>query len=116
MAIYMKAKDTQGNTSVNLLVVKARVAPIKTITLPRLELMGALRAAKRVNHVVGSLYNLNCDVFFCTDSSIVLGWILGDLHRWDTFVANRVTKIRSFSDKHQWHHCPRSQNRADCLT
>lgn len=55
--------------------------------------------------------------FFWCDSSVALSWILDELHRWKTFVANRTSEIQELSDKHDWRHNIRSeQNLADIIS
>ncbi|VDI32537.1 Hypothetical predicted protein [Mytilus galloprovincialis] len=62
----------KGNTS-SLIITKNRVAPVKTITLPRLELMGALIGARLANYLVGFIDTHK--TYFWSDSQIVLSWI-----------------------------------------
>ncbi|GBO36029.1 hypothetical protein AVEN_120788-1 [Araneus ventricosus] len=64
------------NVEVNLLVSKSRVAPLTKITMPRLELLGALLAA-RLASKVKAIVDLKrpSKVFFWTDSKITLQWI-----------------------------------------
>ncbi|GFR23886.1 integrase catalytic domain-containing protein [Trichonephila clavata] len=113
---YVRLK-TSNKISVHLLASKSRVAPLKSLTLPRLELMGALlaaRLAKEVSRVLnGKTSTTN---YFWTDSTIVLSWIQGPSSRWKVFVANRVKEIRSLTDKDSWHHCPGKDNPSDLLT
>ncbi|XP_072021513.1 uncharacterized protein [Amphiura filiformis] len=50
---------------------------------------------------------------FWTDSMVVLGYIQNDTRRFHTFVANRVQKIRDYTDPAQWRHVKTDQNPAD---
>ncbi|GBO31187.1 hypothetical protein AVEN_119794-1 [Araneus ventricosus] len=70
------------NVEVNLLVSKSRVAPLTKITMPRLELLGALLAA-RLASKVKAIVDLQrpSKVFFWTDSKIILHWIKGSSKR-----------------------------------
>ncbi|GBM27955.1 hypothetical protein AVEN_21954-1 [Araneus ventricosus] len=105
------------NVEVNLLVSKSRVAPLTKITMPRLELLGALLAA-RLASKVKAIVDLKrpSKVFFWTDSKITLHWIKGSSKRWKSFVSNRVTEIQSLRDTSAWAHCPGKQNPADFLS
>ncbi|GBL86402.1 hypothetical protein AVEN_164569-1 [Araneus ventricosus] len=112
---YIHVKDC--NTEVNLLVSKRRVSPLTKITMPRLELLGALLAA-RLASKVKAIVDLKrpSKVFFWTDSNIALHWIKGSSKRWKSFVSNRVTEIQSLCDTSAWAHCPGKQNPADFLS
>ncbi|XP_065882847.1 uncharacterized protein [Dysidea avara] len=75
--------------------VKVRAAPLKQLTLPRLELKAAVLAAKLSSSVKTSL-SLDCTVKLWSDSQIVLHWIA--IHKpLRAFVTNRVEEIRSIS-------------------
>ncbi|XP_064479281.1 uncharacterized protein LOC135392505 [Ornithodoros turicata] len=116
--VYVKvAGQATTHSNIHLLVSKTRVSPLKSkLTLPRLELMGALVAARLVHYVRTALYDCTVDSHFWTDSTIALGWIRQDPSRWSTFVANRVAEIRSLTDPGLWRHCTGDSNPADLLT
>ncbi|GBM88875.1 hypothetical protein AVEN_134138-1 [Araneus ventricosus] len=85
--------------------------------MPRLELLGALLAA-RLAREVKAIVDLKrpSKVFFWADSKITLHWIKGSSKRWKSFVCNRVTEIKSLCDASTWAHCPGKQNLADFLS
>ncbi|XP_072380933.1 uncharacterized protein [Diabrotica undecimpunctata] len=72
---YIRTIDLQGNIHVHLLCAKSKVSPIKALTIPRLELCGALIAAKLSHHIQRALTVSFSSIFHWTDSTIVLGWI-----------------------------------------
>ncbi|GFT69597.1 uncharacterized protein TNCV_1298231 [Trichonephila clavipes] len=87
---------------------------LKAVTLPRLELLGALVAARlssRVQEIVRK--KKECKVFHWTDSKIVLFWIKGSSKRWKQFVANRVQEISELTDPDSWFHCSGQDNPSD---
>ncbi|XP_054746099.1 uncharacterized protein LOC129250501 [Anastrepha obliqua] len=91
-AVYLRVKK-QDQVYLNLLLAKTRVAPVKTISLPRLELCGAVLLADIIETVTENLSLAHLDVHLWTDSTIVLVWIRKPPCSWSTFVAHRVTKI-----------------------
>lgn len=99
----------------NLLIAKSKLAPTKKpLTIPRLELCGAVLAVKLLKTVSSSLRcNIN-KTFLWTDSSIVWSWIRGDPNRWTVFVSNRVHKILESTEIDQWNHVISQDNPADC--
>ncbi|GFU53663.1 integrase catalytic domain-containing protein [Trichonephila clavipes] len=115
-AIYLRTKSKNG-ISVKLVTSKGRVAPINCVTLPRLELLGALVAARLASKVI-KIVNLKRSglQYHWTDYKIVLFWIKGNKTRWKQFVANRVNEITSLTDPHSWYHCAGKENPADFLS
>ncbi|XP_035219012.1 uncharacterized protein LOC118192210 [Stegodyphus dumicola] len=54
----------EGKTSVQLVLCKSRVAPAKEVTIPRLELLGALIASRLYRQVIDALKLTKCQVYF----------------------------------------------------
>ena len=114
--VYLVTKSDDGIQKVSLVLSKARVAPVKRVTLPRLELLGALLASQLVEFVRKAL-ELDKECCFCwTDSMVVLNWIRGDSFRWKPFVANRVSQIQEIVSPSHWSHCKGVENPADLVT
>ncbi|UYV65498.1 hypothetical protein LAZ67_3004525, partial [Cordylochernes scorpioides] len=109
---------TVKNEEVNVQPVtsKARVAPKKKLTIPRLELMSCLigsRLTKQVMKIISESIEIpETNICFWADSSTALHWIQNK-KPWATFVRNRVNKICSISKKENWHHVSGVNNPAD---
>ena len=74
-AVYARVEDVSGQARTQLLMSKSCVAPIKKISLPRLELLAVIVNARLLRFVADSL-TLKINRFLCcTDSSIALYWI-----------------------------------------
>lgn len=71
-AAYIRIEEENNNARCHLLMAKSRVAPLKSITLPRLELQGAVMAVRMKETLIMEL-DLNFqDTFFWTDSTLNL--------------------------------------------
>ena len=102
----------QCDNQSSLVISKSRVAPIKQHSLPRLELMAAVVAARLGSFVADSL-NHRTNNYYWSDSQIVLCW-LKSKKKLPPFVAHRVTEIQTTSSP--WQYCPTACNPADLLT
>ena len=105
---------TQQN-QVSFVTAKSRVAPLKQLTLPRLELMAALVATRLTHFVQNAIPLQDPPVFIWSDSQIVLQWIKTQ-KQLPAFVHHRITEIRSLLPNATWRYCPTLENPTDLLT
>ena len=110
---YLRQVDCDGQIHVSPVVGKSRVAPLKSITIPRLELTSGTLSAKVGCMVKEELQMPNVEEFFWMDSKVALGYIHNDVRRFRVFVANRVQKIRTRTNKDRWFYVDTKQNPAD---
>ena len=110
---YLRLIDEIGQVHCSLLVGKARVAPLKPVTIPRLELVAALLSTKISTLLQKELEYTSVKEWFWTDSNIVLGYIGNESRRFHVFVANRVQQIRELTEPYQWRYISTNENPAD---
>jgi len=108
-------RSTNNTTSCELLCSTSKVAPLKQLTIPRLELYAATLLAKLYKKAVHALNTTINELYLWTDSSIVLTWIQGPPNTWKTFVGNRVAIIQEETASATWRHVPPQSNPADLL-
>jgi hypothetical protein len=108
--IYVRSLDS--NIPPQFLISKTKLAPIKKVTLPRLELMAAEITSKLLYTSAMELQIPQENCFGWCDSKIVLCWIHFD-RKWKEFVSNRVSKIHSLLPKQNWFHISGKDNPAD---
>ncbi|XP_050521830.1 uncharacterized protein LOC126894684 [Daktulosphaira vitifoliae] len=114
--MYTRATDIYGKVLINLLCAKSRVAPLKVVSLPRLELLAALLAARFMSKYAPKLQLPINEYFYWTDSRLILNWLLSPSSRWKTFVGNRVSEIQELTSVSQWRHVASSDNPADIVS
>ncbi|XP_055928663.1 uncharacterized protein LOC129959796 [Argiope bruennichi] len=115
-SVYVKLKK-QDKVYVNLITSKTRVAPLKSVTLPRLELLGALvasRLSSKVQEIIGQKKRLYCVPLDRFQNSSVLD--KGSHRKWKQFVKNRVLEITGLTNPNTWFHCPGKDNPSDFLS
>ena len=118
VASYVRLTNKAGKVRTMLVMAKSRLAPLKKMTIPRLELSAAALAVKQdsmINREMGLEVNIQ-ESYFWTDSSIVLQYIQNEDKRFHTFVANRVQQIHNGSTPDQWRHIPTKMNPADDIS
>lgn len=114
--LYMRVKSLSGEVTLRVLIAKSKVAPLKPVSVPRLELSAATLLARLVEFVQESL-NLKMVPSYCwTDSTVALSWIKSHPSRWRTFIANRVADIQSRLPNADWRFVPTHENPAVCAS
>ncbi|GFT45532.1 DUF1758 domain-containing protein [Trichonephila clavipes] len=114
--VYIKCFNESGQSQTRLLCSKSRVAPLKTLTIPRLELSAALLLSRLVKKVVPILQLSIHKIWMWTDSTITLAWIKTEPHKLKTFVSNRVAEIQALSKDYHWKHVSSKNNPADLIS
>lgn len=106
----------EEKSSVSLVAGKSKVAPIQTLSTPRLELLAAELLAKLIIAVKKSLKVQINEIRCFTDAKDVLAWIQGDASRWKKFIASRVSKIQEKVSPNLWFHVKGKENPADLVS
>ena len=94
-------------------MAKSRVAPLKPVTTPRLELTAALVSMKTSSVLQRELEYYQITEVYWTDSKVVIGYINKDARRFHVFVTNRVQQIRDHTLPSQWKYVETDHNPAD---
>lgn len=113
---YVRQRKDDNTYSVKFIAAKSRVAPLKQLTIPRLELQAAVLATRLAKSIQEETRIQFQDVKFFTDSTITLAWIQSPSRSFKPFVSSRVGEIQSNSDPSQWKHIPSEDNVADDLS
>lgn len=108
--------DNSLVATVRLLCAKTKVAPIKPVTIPRLELCGALVGAKLYQKIIQSWRSTFHNTYFWSDSTIVINWIKISPNLLKSFVQNRVVQINELTGELPWLHVAGKNNPADLLS
>ena len=110
---YIRLVDVEGNIWCSLLMGKSRVSPLKSTTVPRLELTAALLSLRVSLFLKKELEYENVQHFYWSDSAVTLAYIRSRSKRFHVYVANRVQEIRENSDTSAWYYVPTRENPSD---
>ena len=110
---YLRLVDENGRIHCSLVLGKARVAPLRSVTIPRLELTAATVSVRVANVLKEELDYEELQDFYWTDSKVVLGFISSESRRFHVYVANRVQFIRDHTSPDQWRYVESGSNPAD---
>lgn len=116
IVIYVRVMDANGEIRCSLLSAKSRVAPIKTISIPRLELLAAVMLSEQLEAIINTCELKANSVTLWSDSMIVLYWIKKQSQDLKAFVSNRVKIIQEKTKKFQWKHIRSADNPADLVS
>ena len=110
---FLRLTNCNGRIHSALLMAKSRLAPVKQITVPRLELCAAVVAVKLDKVIRGELELELLPSTFWSDSQIVLSYIRNESKRFKIFEGNRVSFIRENTTSEQWQYIPGNLNPSD---
>jgi hypothetical protein len=114
--VYARHLYKNGLVSVRLIAAKSRVAPLTSISIPRLELMAAALGLRLALSVRQALEVSEEHLVFWSESMNVVHWVRGKSRDFKPFVANRIGEIYRSSNPKQWQHVPTNVNPADLLS
>lgn len=115
-AVFWRLEKEDGTANVVLVAAKAKVAPLRTQTIPRLELQAAVIGARLAATVQAGHRWTTDEVTYWTDSRTVQQWIRNDNVRYTPYVAHRLGEIADLTRPSQWKWIPTSLNVADLAT
>ncbi|XP_024879092.1 uncharacterized protein LOC112459283, partial [Temnothorax curvispinosus] len=96
--VFITVHGSNG-TTISLVCSKTKVAPLKRLTIPRLELTAALLLSRLMQYVQATLkFNVTATHLW-TDSVVTLTWIKSHASRWKDFVRNRVSNSRAHCER-----------------
>ena len=109
----MRWQAESSSFNIRFIAAKPRVAPLELLTVPCLELQGAVLATRLNQSIIEETHMQFMKDLFFTDSNIVLSWIHSQAREFKPFVSARVAEIQGNSDPSQWRHLPGEFNVAD---
>ncbi|XP_055522715.1 uncharacterized protein LOC129716896 [Wyeomyia smithii] len=113
---YVRCEDAEGNVQIRLLAPKSRVAPLKSLTVPRLELCAAVLASHLHARVKDAIDACVVKSYFWSDSAVTLHWLRSPPNVWQTYVAHRLAEIQHFTSGCRWSHISGKENPADIVS
>ncbi|XP_054744542.1 uncharacterized protein LOC129248959 [Anastrepha obliqua] len=103
---YLRVETSGNDVKISILTAKTKVAPLKKITIPCLELNAALLAAKVAAKVLSTLQLPAIQLYCWSDSKTTLSWIRLNPGKHKQYISNRVTQIQELTPINAWKYVP----------
>ncbi|XP_018406689.1 PREDICTED: uncharacterized protein LOC108782813, partial [Cyphomyrmex costatus] len=114
--VFLRVETENSEIQISIVCARTKVAPLKKLTVPRLELNAALLLSRLISSVQSILELSDSSIFLWTDSSVTLTWISSHPAKWKEYVRNRVTAIKDKVPSASWGFVPGKENPADCAS
>ena len=114
--VYVRAVYEDGSVSSTLVVAKTKVAPLKSVSITRLELCGAVLLTELMEAAGVALDIPKSKRHGWCDNTTAICWLKGIPSRWKTYVANRVSLASDHLAPEHWSYVPTLHNPADCAS
>ncbi|XP_037818591.1 uncharacterized protein LOC119608296 [Lucilia sericata] len=113
---YWRYTTSDGQIGVSFISAKSKCAPLKCMTIPRLELQAAVLGTRLMDTIIKE-HDLNVSRRICwSDSTTVISWIGSESRRYKPFVAHRIAEILDSTRPTDWRWLPTDLNVADDIT
>ncbi|XP_045027086.1 uncharacterized protein LOC123470616 [Daphnia magna] len=111
-------RNVYGDQRVIVRFIKAvtKLAPLKTVSVCKLELNAGLLGARLARFVESSLTRKIAARRFWTDSSTVRNWVRALSGDYQIYVSNRIGEIQTLTDPSEWRFVSGVLNPADAAT
>ena len=110
---YIRTVGSNGNKFTSFVMSRTRLAPLKQLTIVRLELQAAVLAVRLADTIKKEVTCKFDETVLWSDSKVVINYIQNESRRFHTFVANRISEIHTSSSIEEWHHISGKMNPAD---
>lgn len=114
--IYLRSVNGAGKVHVAFLLGNSKVAPRTASSVPRLELSAALEVSQAVQEIVGQLDRVPGEIYFYTDSQVVMGYLRNKERRLKRYAARRLALINAATKRCSWDYVSTNLNPADVAT
>ena len=111
--VYARHLHNDATVMISLLTAKTRVAPIKELSIPRLELCGAKLLAQLLSTTATDTGVPTSNLYGWCDSTAVLGWLRNPPSKGSVFVYNRASATTDLLPASKWRYVSTNYNPAD---
>ena len=100
--VYLQTIDINGLVYVSFVTSNSKVAPLKPVTVPRLELVAAVNEIDIVQFNRRETDSSISCVLYWTNSTSEIKYIFNKTKRYHVSVANKISQVYEISNPSQW--------------